>query len=54
MRLDEIPVWKDFLGDYELARDYGPRFAALVQLDRHWYGSRSYPRYLYRFGIGRR
>lgn len=54
MRLDEIPVWKDFLGDYELARDYSSRFAALTQLDRHWYGSRSYPRYLYRVNIGRR
>jgi hypothetical protein len=47
-KLADIPVWKEFAAQYSLENDYEDRFKSLLQLDRHWYGSRSYPRYLYR------
>lgn len=47
-KLTDIPVWKDSAALYSLEKDYGDRFRSLQQLDRHWFGSRIYPRYLYR------
>ena len=47
-KLEGIPVWMKAAGRFSLEKDYAERFKSLPQLDRHWYGSRIYPRYLYR------
>ena len=46
--IESIPVWQEYSKQFTLEIDYGNRFESLPQLDRHWYGSKIYPRYLYR------
>jgi hypothetical protein len=46
--LKDIPVWNHFEDQYQLQTDYQYRFAALPQLASHWFGTRSYPKLLYR------
>src|SRR6185369_9526622 len=47
-RLDRVPVWDRYAGDFELVRDYRDEFKSLRQIVAHWYGSGDPPRYLYR------
>jgi hypothetical protein len=51
--LQDIPVWQEYAKSYVLESDYGSRFEALRQLDRHWYGSKIFPRFLYRHAANR-
>lgn len=51
--LETIPVWMDSAKDYVLETDYSTRFADLPQLDRHWFGDKIFPRFLYRRAANR-
>jgi hypothetical protein len=51
-RLEFIPVWTEYKDRYFLEIDYESRFQSLRQLNRHWFGSLTHPRYLYRFKAG--
>lgn len=46
--LDSIPIWQEYTKEYALEVDHRVRFAGLLQLCRHWYGERSFPRFVYR------
>jgi hypothetical protein len=47
--ITQVPIWNRHSKDVELIKDYGTRFRSLIQIAEHWYGSESYPRFLYRF-----
>ncbi len=46
--LEEMPGWQILSRNFQLERDYGPRFAQVRQVVGHWFGGQTYPRYLYR------
>jgi 4-amino-4-deoxy-L-arabinose transferase-like glycosyltransferase len=46
--IESVPVWDKRADRWVLVEDFGTRFSGLRQIAVHWFGGRSYPRYLYR------